>query len=588
MSDNRAFISYRRAPGYPWARLIWEDLAERDIDAFLDLESMRSAGTFDDRLLNQIASRPYFLVVLTAGTLERCADPSDWVRREIEHAIEHDRIIVPVFIAPFEPSGFPTDLPQHIGDALRRSQGLTVYSQYLSAAIDKLAFEMLTPVDLASPDLTEEDARFQSQTVREIRSLPAPTVPETPAPDAADSLAVSAIEPPNDVGEASTPPVPPTELPTAELPPVEPAETVEPDATEVDEAVPTIIPVTEPVRIELDPETDDDSEASSTVRDQPASHDESSAATVPVATTGAPPVVADRRRPMLIGLGVVAALVLVGGLVAIGVSGGGGGDGVVHSGVLRADVWLRPGDAVRSSVGEHELVVTAEGRLQLLTAGELVWQPSYAPRDTASAILQRSDGNLVVYAEDDADSDVLWASGTTSVGQNGSLSVIDDDGEAYVVIEDANGSERWRTPDRGDVPRAELDAIVDTDRDELDALVDVWVVQLGAKVDGQDENGRWDHERILDEFDDFVADYEPGVSVVLARGSDFNLNRAHLLDQARRDFSEWYFTLLLGDFDSRQEGIDWCEANRPGNCGVKLLSADALRDAQTYFSPSSE
>ena len=99
MADNSAFISYRRVPGYPWARLIWEDLGERDVDVFLDLESMRAAGRFDDRLLNQIASRPYFIVVLTEETLERCAGTDDWMRHEIEHAIDTDRIIVPTFIA---------------------------------------------------------------------------------------------------------------------------------------------------------------------------------------------------------------------------------------------------------------------------------------------------------------------------------------------------------------------------------------------------------------------------------------------------------------------------------------------------------
>lgn len=184
MADNSAFISYRRNPGYPWARLIWEELGERGVDAFLDLESMRAAGRFDERLLNQIASRPYFVAVLTEGTLERCTDTEDWMRREIEHAVDTGRIIVPCFIAPFSPSGFPDDLPPHIDEALSRSQGLTVYSQYLSAAVDKLADDLLTPVDLETIGLTEEDVRYESAAIREIKSLPPPTVPETPAPEA--------------------------------------------------------------------------------------------------------------------------------------------------------------------------------------------------------------------------------------------------------------------------------------------------------------------------------------------------------------------------------------------------------------------
>ncbi|MFW2334988.1 toll/interleukin-1 receptor domain-containing protein, partial [Ilumatobacter sp.] len=189
MADNRVFISYRRDPGYPWARLIWENLGDKGVDAFLDLESMRAAGRFDDRLLNQIASRPYFIAILTARTLDRCAGPDDWMRREIEHAIDTNRIIVPTFIAPFEPSGFPADLPSHIDKALSQSQGLTVYSQYLSAATDKLADELLAPVEMESIGLTEEDARFQSRAIRQVRALPPPPLPPTPIaePDGTDA-----------------------------------------------------------------------------------------------------------------------------------------------------------------------------------------------------------------------------------------------------------------------------------------------------------------------------------------------------------------------------------------------------------------
>ncbi len=581
MADNSAFISYRRKPGFAWARLIWEDLVERGVDAFLDLEDLRTAGRFDERLLKQIAARPYFLIVLTEGTLERCVDPTDWVRREIEHAIENDRSIVPVFIAPFEPSGFPPDLPQQLREALSQYQGVTVYNQYLEAAVDKLVEGFLVPVDVDSIGRDEEDARFESEVVRQIKALPPPDVADTPASD----------------------------------PP-------EPDAPAEADTVPPIAPVTEPILVDLDPDLDPAAVAPTTP--MPTSTPPTSTPpepTTPMPTTPEPfvpepaptPSVDDRRRKLLTGLGVAAAVVLVAGVVAFGVSrgdgdgGGGGGTttvgqippvasttevtappeggGVVHAGRLGADVWLRPGDVVEAAGGAHRLVMTDDGRLLLRTGQAVVWQPPYSPRDTASAILQRSDGNFVVYADDDAASDVLWASDTNDIGEDATLEVIDDDGAGYVVIEDAAGSERWRMPDRGDAARDELDARVASDLGRLNTLVDVWVVQLSAKADGQDENGTWDHERILDEFDDLADEFEPDASVVLALGRDFNLNRAHELDNARRDLSEWYFTLLLGDFGSRQEGIDWCEANRPGNCGVKLLSDDPLRDSQAYFSP---
>ncbi len=197
MADDSAFISYRRGDGYPWARLIWDDLQSRSINVFVDLESMRQAGRFDERILKQIAARPYFLIVLAEGSLDRCASKSDWVRREIEHAIETNRTIVPLFIAPFETSHFPLDLPPHIGEALANSNGVTFYSQFLTAALDQLA-DFLQPVALAMGELTDEDAEFEQRTISQVRAEPPPIVPITPVtetplaseplPDAPDAV----------------------------------------------------------------------------------------------------------------------------------------------------------------------------------------------------------------------------------------------------------------------------------------------------------------------------------------------------------------------------------------------------------------
>ena len=48
---------------------LYQRLTERGLDAFYDIESIR-AGRFDTIILNQIAASPYFLLVLTPGTLD--------------------------------------------------------------------------------------------------------------------------------------------------------------------------------------------------------------------------------------------------------------------------------------------------------------------------------------------------------------------------------------------------------------------------------------------------------------------------------------------------------------------------------------
>ena len=73
------------------ALMVWQNLEANHIDAFYDIESI-SAGQFDLIIMNQIAARPYFMPLLTPGTLERCRQPGDWLSREINHAIHFSAI----------------------------------------------------------------------------------------------------------------------------------------------------------------------------------------------------------------------------------------------------------------------------------------------------------------------------------------------------------------------------------------------------------------------------------------------------------------------------------------------------------------
>ena len=50
---------------------------------------------------DQIEARAHFLIILTPGTVERCAEPGDWLRREIEYAIDKQRNIVPLLLNGF-------------------------------------------------------------------------------------------------------------------------------------------------------------------------------------------------------------------------------------------------------------------------------------------------------------------------------------------------------------------------------------------------------------------------------------------------------------------------------------------------------
>ena len=59
------------------------------------------SGDFETVILENIRARAHFLVLLTPSALERCDDRYDWLRRELEAALENRRNIVPLLLEGF-------------------------------------------------------------------------------------------------------------------------------------------------------------------------------------------------------------------------------------------------------------------------------------------------------------------------------------------------------------------------------------------------------------------------------------------------------------------------------------------------------
>jgi formylglycine-generating enzyme required for sulfatase activity len=95
MEQKTVFISYRRAISKHLARSIYQDLKMNGWDVFLDVNTIDS-GDFDRIILNQIGARAHFILLISKGSLERCANSGDWVLREIEEAVRLGRNIVPI------------------------------------------------------------------------------------------------------------------------------------------------------------------------------------------------------------------------------------------------------------------------------------------------------------------------------------------------------------------------------------------------------------------------------------------------------------------------------------------------------------
>jgi hypothetical protein len=98
--EKTVFVSYRRTDE-AWAVAVFGDLTHNGYDVFIDYDAIAS-GNFEAAILENIKARAHFLVLLTPTALERCSDPKDWMRREIEVALDSKRNIVPLMFDGFD------------------------------------------------------------------------------------------------------------------------------------------------------------------------------------------------------------------------------------------------------------------------------------------------------------------------------------------------------------------------------------------------------------------------------------------------------------------------------------------------------
>jgi hypothetical protein len=131
------FISYRRSNGSQLASLLKVHLELRDYTVFLDVVGLE-AGKFDNNLLQSIRSSKNFILVCTAGAMERCEgdiDQKDWIHKEIACALNSQCNIIPVF------DNFVMPEPEKLPDTMRpitSYNGVRWIHDYQEACIDKI------------------------------------------------------------------------------------------------------------------------------------------------------------------------------------------------------------------------------------------------------------------------------------------------------------------------------------------------------------------------------------------------------------------------------------------------------------------
>jgi len=181
MEQKTVFISYRRKTSQYPARSIYQDLKAHGWDVFLDVNTIDN-GDFDRIILNQIAARAHFILLISPDSLQRCANAGDWVLREIQEAVRLERNIVPLIE---EGADFTREigyLPVDLSAAISRKSGIPLVHFFFDSAMDILRTRFLKTPEYVH--VSEVPAAERAEVQRRMAIIdgtpPAPPVPSSP------------------------------------------------------------------------------------------------------------------------------------------------------------------------------------------------------------------------------------------------------------------------------------------------------------------------------------------------------------------------------------------------------------------------
>lgn len=128
------FISYRRSGGIDVARNIYHQLSIAGYNVFFDHDSMRD-GRFDKQIFTAIDNSSDVILILSPGALDRCHNEDDWVRTEIEYALEKGKHII--LLATAEDFAFPDNLPESLCK-IKTLNFVIINQNYYDASLKRL------------------------------------------------------------------------------------------------------------------------------------------------------------------------------------------------------------------------------------------------------------------------------------------------------------------------------------------------------------------------------------------------------------------------------------------------------------------
>jgi tetratricopeptide (TPR) repeat protein len=174
MSSNSIFICYRRSTSTYLTHLVWREMCDAGIDAFFDIERI-DEGHCNQTSLNQIATRPYFMLILSAGTLGRCNMPNDGVFCEIQEALRLERVIVLLVTPEFNRDDFDNLLPSEVARELKLLQLIDLPYDSPHATVRTVVQKQLLPIDISTMSVSANDEKVVARKLDLAHLQPAAT-----------------------------------------------------------------------------------------------------------------------------------------------------------------------------------------------------------------------------------------------------------------------------------------------------------------------------------------------------------------------------------------------------------------------------
>ena len=169
MTKYDVFVSYRRVDsegrtsGRDIARTIKLELEKRGYRVFFDYSEIKD-NEFENSILPSIRNSKVFIIVLSLDALLRCVNEEDWVRRDIETAINVGCKIIPV--SPDGAfNGWPANLPDTILPITKQQISDISMGSLFEKSIEKLIEERLDDA------IKNKHARKEDINLNDLKSI---------------------------------------------------------------------------------------------------------------------------------------------------------------------------------------------------------------------------------------------------------------------------------------------------------------------------------------------------------------------------------------------------------------------------------